>query len=108
MKKFLFLILNTLLVLSLLLNASACNKSNQSDIAIDDEGNVIKPSGGKSTEITFWGYGDDNEIVRESNNIMELPTLLFYKNGVEIKKAVGIITQENLSACFEECLNTQR
>ena len=34
---------------------------NSNDIELDDQGNV-RPSGGGATEITFWGYGDDNEI----------------------------------------------
>ena len=37
------------------------NAGGDGDIAIDEEGNV-RPSGGSVTNITFWGYGDENEI----------------------------------------------
>lgn len=51
------------IIVALLLSVSCfigCGGSGN-DIEIDDEGNV-RPSGGSVTNITFWGYGDDNEI----------------------------------------------
>ena len=57
------IIISSLILLSSLLILAACGKkTTQSDVVIDDQGEVVKPTGGKSTEITFWGYGDENEI----------------------------------------------
>lgn len=41
---------------------AACNKQDSaSDVVLDSDGNV-RPTGGDVTDITFWGYGDENEI----------------------------------------------
>ena len=52
----------TFIIASLLFINACSKKSTEPDIIINDEGEVVKPTGGKSTEITFWGYGDENEI----------------------------------------------
>ena len=48
----------------LLFTLTSClgtSSGGKNDVEIDDQGNV-RPTGGSVTEITFWGYGDDNEI----------------------------------------------
>jgi len=54
------------IILALLMMVSvlfACTPKQEGggDVDIDDEGNV-RPGGGGITDITFWGYGDNNEI----------------------------------------------
>lgn len=57
----------SLKILSLLLSGmiaagvSACNKTGGGDVDLDSSGN-IRPGPGGETTITFWGYGDDNEL----------------------------------------------
>lgn len=40
---------------------SACNKTGGGDVDLDSAGN-IRPGPGGETTITFWGYGDENEL----------------------------------------------
>ena len=40
---------------------SACNKTGGGDVDLDSSGN-IRPGPGGETTITFWGYGDENEL----------------------------------------------
>lgn len=47
-------------------------------------------------------YGIGNETVRSSNNIMAMPTFLFFKEGVEVKRHIGICRKEDLKVWFEE------
>lgn len=49
-------------------------------------------------------YSMENETVRETYNIMALPTLLFFRNGKEIKKHIGVCRKEDLRSWFEELL----
>ena len=57
----------SLKILSLLLSGmiaagvSACNKTGGGDVDLDSSGN-IRPGPGGETTITFWGYGDENEL----------------------------------------------
>jgi len=57
----------SLKILSLLLSGmiaagvSACNKNGGGDVDLDSNGNV-RPGPGGETTITFWGYGDENEL----------------------------------------------
>ena len=47
-------------------------------------------------------YGIGNETVRVSNNVMAMPTFLFLKNGVEVKRHIGICRKEDLNVWYEE------
>ena len=49
-------------------------------------------------------YGLGNETLRVSSNIMAMPTFLFLKNGVEVKRHIGICKKEDLRTAFEELL----
>ena len=40
---------------------SACKDDGGGDVSMDSDGNV-RPGADGPTKITFWGYGDDNEI----------------------------------------------
>lgn len=50
-------------------------------------------------------YELGNEIVREANNIMAMPTFLFLRNGVEVARHIGICRKEDMKAWFEELLS---
>ena len=52
-----------ILVLVLAFSVAACGNKDKGggDVELDDSGNV-RPIGGQETKITFWGYGDENEI----------------------------------------------
>ena len=52
-----------ILVLVLAFSVAACGNKDKGggDVELDDSGNV-RPVGGQETKITFWGYGDENEI----------------------------------------------
>lgn len=50
-------------------------------------------------------YAEGCEQVREDNNIMAMPTLLFYKDGVEIRKNIGVTPRNKLRMWFDELLN---
>ncbi len=56
-------IISFLLSVLLIAGVSGCKTSGDggSDVLLDSEGNV-RPGAGGETRITFWGYGDDNEI----------------------------------------------
>ena len=58
-----FRALTALTAVFMAFGAAACGGGNGGggDVELDSEGN-IRPSGGGETTITFWGYGDDNEI----------------------------------------------
>jgi multiple sugar transport system substrate-binding protein len=60
MKKRLYLFLA--LMLTAIFAVSGCGNGGGDDVELDDEGNIITRPGGKATQITFWGYGDDVEI----------------------------------------------
>ena len=49
-------------------------------------------------------YGDDNETVRASNNIMAMPTFLFLKQGEIRDRHIGICRKNDLKAWFEELI----
>ena len=41
--------------------AGCAEEEGEGDVELDSQGNV-RPGASSTTEITFWGYGDDNEI----------------------------------------------
>lgn len=55
---------------------SACKDDGGGDVSMDSDGNV-RPGADGPTKITFWGYGDDNEIsvfqqlVKDFNELYE-------------------------------------
>lgn len=49
-------------------------------------------------------YGIGNEIERAQNNIMAMPTFLFFKNGESINKHIGICSEGQMKAYLEEML----
>lgn len=48
--------------------------------------------------------GDENTETISEYNIMALPTLLFFKNGKEVKRHIGICDSTDLKTMFEEQL----
>ena len=47
---------------------------------------------------------DENPVVPEQYSIMGLPTLIFFRNGVEIERQVGLLSYEELQAKVEALL----
>ena len=63
MKKTIRSIFNSFILIACSILLVACGgKTTEADVIIDTGGAVVRPTGGKTTEITFWGYGDENEI----------------------------------------------
>ena len=63
MKKTIRSIFNSFILIACSVLLVACGKkTTQADIIIDTGGKVVRPTGGVTTDITFWGYGDENEI----------------------------------------------
>lgn len=61
-KKLLAIILAVVSVFSAFVFSACGGDEGGDDVIIDDQGNVRPSVDGKATTITFWGYGDDNEI----------------------------------------------
>ncbi len=49
-------------------------------------------------------YAEGCEQVRADNDITAIPTLLFYKNGMEIQKNIGMVKKNMLKTLFDELL----
>lgn len=60
MRKF-FKIISLIIALILSMSAFVACSNGGSDVELDEEGN-LRPTGGGVTQITFWGYGDAQEI----------------------------------------------
>ncbi len=61
-------------VLSMLIalgGVAACGDKGGSDIELDSEGNIIIRGDQDVTEITFWGFGDNNEMQVFSNLVKQ-------------------------------------
>ena len=70
MKKTKRVIALLLTALTVSMGMTACGGGGSSDIELDESGNV-RPSGGGATNITFWGYGDENEVEVFRNLVAE-------------------------------------
>lgn len=49
-------------------------------------------------------YSIDNEAFREANNIMALPTVLFFKDGKVVKRHIGMCSESTMNAKFVDFL----
>ena len=47
---------------------------------------------------------DENPVIPERYSIMGLPTLLFFRNGVEVERQVGLLSYEELRAKVDALL----
>ena len=47
---------------------------------------------------------DENPVIPERYSIMGLPTLLFFRNGIEVERQVGLLSYEELRAKVDALL----
>jgi thioredoxin 1 len=45
---------------------------------------------------------EDFPKIAEDNSVMSLPTMLFFKDGVQVKTYVGVMSQQNLEKTIED------
>ena len=79
--------------------ASACGKKGGggSDLELDSAGNIVVRPGQETTEITFWGYGDDNELSVFSNLVKQF-------NDIN-KGAIKVNYKPQVSADYGDATN---
>ena len=47
---------------------------------------------------------DEEGGLAQKFNVMSIPTLIFFKNGAELKRSVGVVSEDALKAILEENL----
>lgn len=66
------------------------------EFALDYKGNIVVG--------LYDVYAEGCEQVRADNDITAIPTLLFYKDGMEIRKSIGVVKKDMLKTLFDELL----
>ncbi|OIO38105.1 MAG: thioredoxin [Candidatus Omnitrophica bacterium CG1_02_49_10] len=47
---------------------------------------------------------DENSKPASDNNVMNIPSILFFKDGKEVSRSVGVVPKKRLTAILEEIL----
>lgn len=63
----------------------------------------LKEIAGEIPDITFVKINvDENENLAAEFSVMSIPTLIIFKNGVEIERKIGFVTKPSLKAWILE------
>lgn len=75
---------------------------SKSDVCRNMESKLNLLALSKGTAIPFYAVNMDNEIATiDKYNISGVPTILFFKNGKEYKRIMGVIPTSNLKMIYD-------